>query len=131
MLRVFKSSLVLFTVLAMLVPIQGLQAKKEKPKEKEEEKGKPFEEVVKDFQKIEGLFTFYVKSDEGKVYMAIKPDQLAKVFMCNMTRSAGDGTYYDNGADYGEFLFELKRVGKNVQMVQKNIRFRADTTSSL
>lgn len=131
MLKVLKSPLVLLIVLAMLVPMQDLQAKKKKPEDKEEEKGKPFEEVIKDFQKIEGLFTFYVKSDEGKVYMVVRPDQLEKVFMCNMTRSAGDGTYYDNGADYGEFLFELKRVGKKIHMVQKNIRFRADTTSAL
>lgn len=131
MLKILKSPLALLIVLAILIPMQDLQAKKKKPKDEEVKKGKPFEEVIKDFQKIEGLFTFYVKADEGKVYMMIKPDQLDTVFMCNMTRSAGDGTFYDNGADYGEFLFELKRVGEKIQMVEKNIRFRADTSSSL
>ena len=35
-----------------------------KAKKKEQ---KEFEEVVKDFERIEGLFTFYRKDDEGKV----------------------------------------------------------------
>ena len=126
------SSVPIITVLIMIsISIQPVMAKKEKPKPEETPKGKPFEEVIKDFKKIEGLFTFYVNSDEGKVYMAIKPEQFEKIYLCGLSRSSGDGTYYDNGAMLGEFPFELKKIGKTVQLIQTNLKFRADTSSAL
>ncbi len=117
-------------LLAIAFPAENSIAKKEEPKP-DESKGKQFGDVIKDYSKIEGLFTFYTKSDEGKVYLAIKPDQLNKIFLCGITRSAGDGTFYDNSAQDNEFPFEFKRVGKTIQLVQINLRFRADSTSAL
>jgi hypothetical protein len=63
--------------------------------------------------------------------MEIKPDQLGTLYACNITRSAGDGSYYDNGADQGEFPFEFKRIGKKIQMIVKNLRYRADDSTPL
>jgi len=130
MRRLFKLSLILLVALIAIMPTSNLEAKK-KDKDKDKENGKAYETIIKDFQKIEGLFTFYVKSDEGKVFLSIKPDQLGQLYICNVTRSAGDGTYYDNGADQGEFPFEFKKIGEKVQMIVKNVRFRADSTSAL
>jgi len=129
--KAFKLPLFMLVLLMVLAPMDNIQAKKKKDEDKEKSNGKSYESVIKDFEKIEGLFTFYVKADKAKVYMAITPDQFDKIYMCNITRSAGDGAFYDNGADQGEFPFEFKRVGKNVQMIEKNIRFRADTSSAL
>ncbi|MFH2055452.1 MAG: zinc-dependent metalloprotease [bacterium] len=104
------------------------QKQKEDGKKKDTPKGKeePFDKVIKDFVKIEGLFDFYVDSTENKVYMAIKPDQFDKIYLANITRSAGDGTYFDAGAQAGSFPFKLRRIGKNVQFLVENLNFRAD-----
>ena len=56
-------------------------AEEKKPEEKKKEEEKPFDEVVKDMEKIEGLFTFYRKADEDKVLIEILPDQLDKDFI--------------------------------------------------
>lgn len=118
-------------ILVGLAPIQIFAKEKDKKGVENKSESKPFEDVIKDFNKIEGLFTFYTQPDDGKVFMAIKPEQLNKIFLCNITRTAGDGTYYDNGADRGEFPVMFKRVGQNIQMIHVNLRFRADSTSAL
>ena len=105
--------------------------KENKSEDKDKSKDKPYAELIKDYKKTEGLFTFYADDDEGKVYMALAPGQLDKMYLCSMTRSAGDGTYYDSGADGGEFVFQFKRIGKNVQMLLVNLNFRADSASTL
>lgn len=123
--------LAIIAVLLLTAAIARPDSKKKSDKEPEKDKGKPFETVIKDYQKIEGFFTFYIKPDEGKVYMEIKPDQFGVEYLCNMTRSAGDGTYYDNGADRGDFPFFFKRVGTKIYMMEKNLRYRADPASPL
>ena len=100
--------------------------KKEKKKKK-----KTFEEVTKDFEVVRGLFTVYRKDDEGKVYLEIKPRQFDRLYLCAVTREAADGYFFDATAlipsfmNYG-FPFILKRIGKNVQFLHKNVYFRAD-----
>jgi len=129
--RVFKLFIIMIAFLAVLAPTDQIHAKKKKDKDNDKTNGKPFETVIKDYEKIEGLFTFYTKADEGQVYMEIAPDQLGTLYACNITRSAGDGSYYDNGADQGEFPFEFKRIGKKIQMIVKNLRYRADSSAAL
>src|SRR5262245_27195127 len=48
-----------------------------------------FDEVIKDFEKIDGLFTVYRKDD--RYLMAVKPDQMDKDFMVSVTRETGIG----------------------------------------
>ena len=101
-------------------------AEKEKKKKK-----KTFEEVTKDFDVVKGLFTVYRKDDEAKVYLEIKPRQFDRLYLCAVTREAADGYFFDATAlipsfmNYG-FPFILKRIGKNVQFLHKNVYFRAD-----
>ena len=56
-------------------PAEGKKAEEKKDKEK------PFDEVVKDMEKIEGLFTFYRDKDENKVLIEILPDQFDKDYI--------------------------------------------------
>ncbi len=106
-------------------------AKKDKKKKK-----KTFEEVTKDFEVIPGLFTVYRKDDEAKVYMEIKPRQYDRIYLCAVTREAADGYFFDATAlipsfmNYG-FPFVLKRIGKNVQFLHKNVYFRADENAPI
>jgi hypothetical protein len=107
------------------------QSAKNKPARKKP-KLKPFAEVKKDYdKKVDGLFTFYIDEDENKVLMAIGKDQLDKLFLCNMTRSRGDGAYFDAGAQTGDFPFHFHRVGDNMQMMVSNLLIRADTMSAM
>ncbi|MFQ5652263.1 MAG: zinc-dependent metalloprotease [bacterium] len=94
--------------------------------EKKKDEDKSFDEVIKDFEAIAGLFTLYYKEDDHTVLMEIKPDQLDKVFLCNVTREAGDGIYFDSGSMQDDFPFVFKRVGKKIQFIHKNVYYRAD-----
>ena len=107
----------------------GENAKKKKPEEK---KGLPtFRDAIKKCRKLEGFFSFYVKEDEGKVLMEILPDQFGELFLCSLTREASDGYYFDSGSMMGSFPFLLKRVGKVVQFIHKNVSFRADESAPI
>jgi hypothetical protein len=102
-----------------------------KKDKKKKAKGTPFEEVIEDCRKIEGLFTFYWNDEENKVYMAILPGQFDKLYLMNISRDGGDGYLFDGGAMLQEFPFFLKKVGKTVQIVEKNTRFRADQSAAI
>lgn len=89
-------------------------------------KGKDFSEVVEDYEKVEGLFDVYFNEKEGKYLLAVRPDQLDKMFLCNITRQSGDAFVLDGSAMEGEYVFEFKRIGEDLQMINKNVWFRAD-----
>jgi hypothetical protein len=100
---------------------------KENGDKTDEKKEKPFEEVIKDYKPVEGLFTIWQKEDESKIYLEILPDQMNKVFLLNLTLESGVGEgALLAAAMIGEIPVYLKKVGKNVQLVEKNVRFRAD-----
>lgn len=107
------------------------QAKKGDAGEAKKPKLKPFGEVSKGFTKIPGLFDFYFDKDENKALMAVKKDQLGKMYLCNMTRTAGDGDFFDAGAQTGYFPFELKRVGDQLQFLVANLEVRADSAAPM
>jgi hypothetical protein len=106
------------------------QAKKDQ-KKPDKDKLKPFEELTKDKVVIEGLFTFYHDTTDNSMLMEIKPEQFGPVYLCGETRSAAEGAVYDNASMGRSFPFYFKRVGKNLLMLEKNVRFRADTSASL
>ena len=105
--------------------------KKETPKKKKKPKEPEFNELIEDFDKIEGLFTLYQNEKEGKVYLEIKPEQFGTVYLVNITRESGEGSLFDAGALLGSFPFFFKQVGKTVQMIEKNVRFRADPDGAI
>lgn len=90
---------------------------------------KAFADVIKDKVAISGLFTFYRDTTTNTLLMAIAKDQFDTVFLCNETRSQSEGVFYDNGSMGNSFPFYFTLVGKKVMMMEKNVRFRADTTS--
>jgi hypothetical protein len=88
---------------------------------------KPFEEVIKNAVKQEGLFSLYQTSDKGKLYLEIPPDRLDQDYLCIITLSRGLGEgFLLNGLSLDNFLFRFRRVGNKVQFVLPNINFRAD-----
>ncbi len=92
---------------------------------------KSFSELTKDKVVIDGLFTFYKDTTDNSVLMAVTPEQIGPVYLMSMARAAGDGTFYDTGPLGRTFPFYFKRVGKKIQVIEKNLRIRADSTSTL
>lgn len=92
---------------------------------------KPYNELTKDKIVVEGLFTFYRDTTDNSLLMAIKPDQLGPYFLCDMAKSTADGSLYDTGPLGRSFPFFFRRIGKNIQMVEKNLLFRADSSSTM
>jgi len=114
---------------------QESTAKKETIKTDSKKKKTPkepkFEDLIEGFTKIEGLFTLYQNVEDGKVYMEIRQDQFGETFLCNITRESGDASLFDSGALIGEFPFFIKRVGKNIQFIQRNVLFRASSDAAI
>jgi hypothetical protein len=99
--------------------------KKKKPKEPE------FQKLIEDYEMIEGLFTIFKNDSEGNVYLEIKPEQFGVVYLMNLTREAGDGTLFGGAAMLGYFPFYIEKIGKKVQIIEKNVLFRADDTGPM
>ncbi|HVP07447.1 MAG TPA: zinc-dependent metalloprotease, partial [Candidatus Acidoferrum sp.] len=104
----------------------------EKPKQgpSERDTEKPYADLIKDRVAIPGLFTFYQDTVANTMYMAIKPSQFNKVFLCGETMSKAEGAFFDNGMLTSTYPFYLQREGKKIMLMEKNLRFRADSTSS-
>ena len=80
--------------------------------------------LIKGTQAIKGLFTFYRKDD--KIYLEILPDQFDLMFLCSPTLESGIGERGLLSAQMlEEFVFTLHRLGKNVQFLKRNVRYRA------
>ena len=94
-------------------------------------KEKPFKTLIKDKVAIKGLFTFYHDTTDNSMLMEIKPEQMGPIYLCNETRSQAEGAYFDNGAMGRAFPFYIKKVGKKIMFLQKNLRVRADSTSPM
>ncbi|MEE8385824.1 MAG: DUF5118 domain-containing protein, partial [Dehalococcoidia bacterium] len=63
----------------------------DKGKSDKDKKEKPFDEVVEDMDRIEGLFNFYRDEKKGKVYLEILPDQLDKDYIYSAKFERGTG----------------------------------------
>lgn len=87
----------------------------------------PYAEVSKGLEAVEGAFDFYRDPDTGKVYWSIGPDQWDTDFLLS---SKVNGAVGERGL-YGTimmdaFVFQLHRQGDQVQLIKKNLTFRAD-----
>ena len=112
----------------------GLAVAGEKPKPdkegKEDQKEKPFAELVKGAKEIKGLFTIYRAED--KTYLELGPEQLDKVVYVALTLESGIGErgfYASQVGGMAPLLFH--REGKAVQLVRKNTRFMARSGSPI
>jgi len=83
-----------------------------------------FTEVIKDAEKMEGLFTVYKKDDRH--LLALKPDQLDKDYMVSITRETGIGqAFLDAAQVLWDGAVRFKKEGQRVQLLLRNTRFMA------
>jgi hypothetical protein len=106
--------------------ITGTDAQASAPEKKKE---KTIEEVVKDYEKQDGLFTVYRKRDGGKdtVYLEIREDQLERLLLLQATASTGTAsTALAAGDPLADLLFKLVRRDEQVLFVVPNLQYDAD-----
>jgi len=97
-------------------PPEG-QDKQEAPKPK------TFDDAIKDFTKMDGVFTLYRKDKTLK--MEISPDQLEKNFLLQATRSTGAGARGVVAGDpISDTLFLFRKQDEAILVVAPNINFR-------
>ncbi|BDA73220.1 hypothetical protein CAL7716_073860 [Calothrix sp. PCC 7716] len=106
-------------------PSSSTKKPAEAPKPPKRDDLEPFDEVTKDTQRSEGLFTLYRNKEKNKIYLEIKPEQLNKNFLATATLESGigEGGIY-SGMPLQDFLFYFKRVNNNLQFVVRNVNFR-------
>ena len=95
---------------------------------KKDEGPKPIKEVVPDAQKIDGLITLYRKKD--KLYAEIVGGNLNTDYLIAMAIARGTGWKAVGGYTIGEgedLLWQFRKVGEKIQVVRRNIRFKADS----
>lgn len=91
----------------------------------EEPKFKPFDKVIKDAEKQEGLLAIYRNSKTNKNYLEIQPGQLNRNFFCAIALASGigeSGVY--RGWPISDFMFQFRRVKDSLQLVVPNSYFR-------
>jgi hypothetical protein len=105
----------------------------DKPDEKPNSTTKPtkkdelqqFDEVIKDTQKQQGLFTLYRHKEKNKIYLEIKPEQLNKNYLANATLESGIGERgIYSGMPLQDFLFYFQRVNNKLHFTVRNVNFR-------
>ncbi|MBU7582714.1 MAG: zinc-dependent metalloprotease [Nostoc sp. TH1S01] len=85
----------------------------------------PFDEVVKDTEKKEGLFTLYRNAKKNKIYLEIKPEQLNNNYLATATLESGIGERgIYSGIPLQDFLFYWQRVDDKLHFVVRNVNFR-------
>src|SRR5205085_11673087 len=95
-----------------------------KPEKFEDEK--PFDEIVKGMEQVKGLFTFWRKADENKIYLEITTNQFERLFLFSGSIDSSlreRGLYASQQA--GECPFTFRLIGKQVQMVIRNSLYTA------
>jgi len=86
-------------------------------------KYKKFADVTKDAKKYEGLFNLYEKDQH--LYAVIKSNQFDKPFLAPMAIAKGAASA-GSPLNFGdEWVIMFRRVGDNIQVVRKNIRYEA------
>ena len=91
----------------------------------EEKKPVNFNQFIKNYRQIAGLFTVYRDDKKGKVYLEIKPEQLNKNYLATMTMESGIGeSFLYSTIPLNDFLFYFKRTNNRLQFVVRNVNFR-------
>ena len=146
---VFNQLVMRFVIFTLLICIHTLPAQEKEPevetnkekikvkleddtdKSSDDDQGNSFDNAIENFDRIDGLFTLYRNPEDARVLMEIKPSQFDKIFLCTITREAGDGYYFDSAAMLNNFPFIFKQVGKKIFFIHKNVYFRADKNSAI
>jgi Met-zincin/Domain of unknown function (DUF5117)/Domain of unknown function (DUF5118) len=106
-------------------PADSEKKPSDRPRGAKKDELEPFDDVIKDTQKLNGLFTLYRQKDKNKIYLEIKPEQLNNNYLATATLESGIGEAgIYSGMPLQDFLFYFKRVNNNLNFVVRNVNFR-------
>ncbi len=92
-----------------------------------DDKFKPYDKVLKDAKKIEGLIPLYRK--ESSLFAELSPGQLDKDYIVLITIARGIGRApLLGGYSWGfgdDWVWQFRKVGDSVHVVRRNLRFQA------
>ena len=92
----------------------------------------PFDEVIKNTEKLEGLFNLYRKKDFSAIYLEVKPEQLNQNFLCIITLNSGIGQApLLRGMPLQDIMFYFQQVQNKVNFVVRNVNFRTEVGDPL
>ncbi|KYC36424.1 peptidase M43 [Scytonema hofmannii PCC 7110] len=97
-------------------------------KEVKREDFRQYREIIKNAEKIEGLFTLYRHLESNRTYLEIKAEQLDKNFLGIVTLESGigeSGIY--SGLPLQDFLFYFRHINNNLHFVIRNVKFRTQS----
>ncbi|MBD2185743.1 zinc-dependent metalloprotease [Aerosakkonema funiforme] len=84
-----------------------------------------YDRIIKNTDKLPGLFTLYRHKATGKIYLEIKREQLHKNYLATITMASGIGERgIYSGLPLQDFLFYLRRVNNNLHFIVRNVNFR-------
>ncbi len=109
----------------------GTAAPETKPEPKKE---KTIDEVVKDYEKLPGLFTIYRKKENGRetIYLEIKEAQLGQVLLIQATAATGNGKTVSAGDPLVDIPVRFQKMPDDkLYMVTPNTDFRADENTPI
>ena len=120
--------LCLFLISSCYLPIfaqQAAQPATQEARTKPKKEFPDFSKVIEDSKSYEGFFKLHQKKEN--LYCEIQPSQLNQPFLCmiSLARGLGRGSLI-SGMTMDEWLLVWRRVGDNVHLMRKNVRFRAD-----
>lgn len=92
---------------------------------------RPFAEVIKDAKRDDGFIPVWRKDE--KVWLEIAPERLGKPMLVsfNVSNSVGERGLYASQASSEAHHAELRLVGRTVQLLSKNMAFRASGDAAL
>ena len=96
-------------------------SKKTTTQPKDNSKKKAFINVVKGYNKIEGLFNVYINESKKHALLEIRPDQLNNEFLVSYTRESGDAYNFDGSSMLNEYVFIFKQIGEKIHFIRKNV----------
>ena len=94
----------------------------------ERDRPRPIRDVMPDARRIDGLITFYHQRD--RLYAEIKSSNLNVDYLIGIAIARGSGSTVVGGDTYhfggNDWLWQFRKVNDNIQVVRRNIHFRAD-----
>lgn len=100
----------------------------------EPKKDKTIDEVVKDYEKLPGLYTLYRKKESGRetIYMELKESQLNQLILIQATASTGNGKTVSAGDPLVDIPVKFVRMpDEKIYMITPNTDYRADAASPI
>lgn len=107
-------------------------AQEKKEEKKDEDKSKSISELTKSCKKIEGLFTIFQDTINGKIKMAISESQLEEEFIhfSQIADGVTDAGRF-RGAYNSETIFYIKKYFDKIEFIAPNTNFYFDPESPL